>query len=1256
MISSTISPASRAASRRGGSDSKIFTLLLASFLFLSPILSGDEHNVRFEHILKENGLSNLSVSSIVQDERGFLWFGTQSGLNRYDGYEFKVYKKKPFDDNTLSHDLIQTLYMDKDAVLWVGTYNGLNRLNTLTGEITRYLHDPEDPRTLSDGVVVSIYRDSHNTLWVGTLEGLNRLEEETGDFTRFLHDPDNNESISNNTIRSIYEDPAGRLWLGTYGGLNRYDRGKDRFYSYRIDSGADGGLSSDFIMDIGQTEPGRLHIATWGGGGLFEFDIDRKEFSPRPLPDERSYVIHTQRGENLLVGSWGGGLSEVDPETGDLRAHYTSEQNDFSISHNIVYSLYRDDSGILWAGTNGGGINKMFEPENEFTYFGSNPEDSGSLSEGKVNALLVDSSGTLWVGVYNGGVNRYDAEKDRMVHYRADPEDPHSLSNDIVTDIFEDSSGRLWVCSNDGLNLYKPEEDHFEVFMKGDPPFEFEDNIVYKFVEDVDGSIWIGTYSEGLSRYDPEKGEVSYYRYSAQDPYSLSDNLVYDITIDSTGTLWVGTNSGLNRYDRKRDRFDRFYHDENDRSSLTSNTVHQLYEDSKGDIWIGTVSGGVLRFNREQEDFTFYMEEQGLPGNTVTGILEDYRGRLWVSTTDSLSIFDPREENFLIVDEDNGIWVEEFTRGHTRDADGRVYFGTTEGVYRIVPSDFKKNTHVPPVYLTSIRIFDKEMDVGKPLSEIDSIRIGHEDKYISFEFTALDYVSPDKNRYAYRLEGFDKEWIYSGNRRYAGYTNLPPGSYTFRVRASNNDGVWNEEGFSIALEVIPPPWRTGWAYAAYGLAAILLVSAVVVFFNREQRRKYEMKAQELERRRLAELEREIKERTKAQRETVEAKEEAERANRAKSDFIANISHEIRTPMNAIIGYTQLVEDEVKETSLLSFIRIIQRSGRQLLALINELLDLSVLEAGRLKVQLSPVDVSSLLEDTAAVYTEKAREKGIELSMTIAEGTPSKVVLDEMRIRQVLYNLIGNALKFTEKGYVRVLVSAQRVEDSGKEGGYAVEADHGLRYLYRFIVEDSGIGIPEKDREHIFDAFTQREGQDDHYGGTGLGLAISKRLVEAMGGVIRLESREGEGSRFTLEFASLPVVETGVSEKMPQARERSAAVEWRGKLRHGVEEAERKDSLEIDTAGDPGRIREALVELEGELNERWLSIAGTVFIDEWRHFGESLLELGEKYELPGLIRYARRILDNVRDFHIEELKRLVGMYPALILEYRRRVEI
>ncbi|MFO7850792.1 MAG: two-component regulator propeller domain-containing protein [Spirochaetia bacterium] len=1232
---------------------------------LSPV-HGDG-NVRFEHIKKEKGLSSLSVSSIVQDQRGFLWFGTQGGLNRYDGYEFKVYKNEPFNANSLSHDLIQTLYMDKDHTLWVGTYNGLNKLNTLTGDVRRYIHDPEDQSSLSGSVVVSVLRDSRGELWVGTLEGLNRLNEETGEFTRFLHDPDNPGSLSSNTVRDIYEDSSGRLWIATYDGLNRYHREENRFSAYRADC--------EFTMTLGQSRNGHLWVGTWGGAGLYDFDINSKSFTPYPLPDERAYSLETNGDGSLLVGTWGGGLVELDAQSGKVTSHHTSSNEDFNLSHDIVYSLHRDRAGILWAGTNGGGINKMVAPENEFTYYGSDPDDPDSLSKGKVNAVFVDDRDNLWVGMYNGGLNRYDAEGERMVHYRAHPETPSSLSNDIVTDIFQDSEGTLWICTNGGLNRYNYEEDDFEVFHKGDPPFYLQDDIVYKIIEDVDGFIWIGTYSSGLTRYNPRTGEVSHYRSNAEDPHSVSDNLIYDFLVDKEGLLWIATNNGLNRYDEERDRFITYFHDESDLNSLTSNTIREIFEDSDGRIWIGTVSGGLLRYHREEDNFSFFMEEQGLPDNSVFGILEDFRGRLWISTSDTLAIFTPGEERFQRVDEDNGIWAEEFTRGHARDTDGRVYFGTTKGLYRIEPRDFKRNTHVPPVYLTSFEIFGKEAELEKPLTEVESLSITHKDRYIAFEFAALDYVSPEKNRYAYRLEGFDNEWIESGNRRHAGYTNLPPGEYTFRVKASNNDNVWNEEGLSVGVRVIPPPWRTGWAYAGYVTAGILFIAGLTFLFNREQRRKYERHTQEIERKRLAELEVEIKEKTKAQREMLRAKEEAERANRAKSDFIGNMSHEIRTPMNAIIGYSQLIEDEVKEPTVISFLDIIQKNGRQLLELIDELLDLSVVEAGQLKVNPSEVDVPSLMEDTAAVYVGKAKEKNVELSVSVREGTPRKVFLDEMRIRQVLYNLIGNALKFTERGYVRVEASTEkcdslpeeeedlpgqkekRLEKSTEigEGGWS-------RYCYRFTVEDTGIGIPEEEKKRIFDAFTQKEGQSEIYGGTGLGLAISKRLVEAMGGVLKMRSSEGIGSIFIVEFPDLPAAETVSTQT---AAEETAAEETASpEIGSAGEASEKKDFGDEDSvdskelvkffvSGDEEDVRRALPQLEGELKDRWASISGTMFIEEWRTFARDLYSIGTENNLSGLREYAQEILDKIQDFEIEKLKELFYGYPSLLKEYKKR---
>ena len=1206
---------------------KSVVLVILCVLF-TPILHSQEH-VYFEHIDKSTGLSNLAVSDIVQDSRGFLWFGTQGGLNRYDGYEFRTYKKKPFDSNSLSHDLVQTLYMDKDDILWIGTYNGLNRFDLKSGEITRFEHVPGKADSLSNDVVVSILRDESGRLWVGTLDGLNVLNEDQGNFIRYFHDPEDPHSISNNAIRSIAQDSRGRVWFGTYGGLNLYRPSEDNFKVFTHSEDDPESIGNNNVMTIVQTEPHSLWLGTWGGGGLTRFNIEAETSTNYTLPDNRTYVLNAQKEGVLHIGTWGGGLIEFSIEDEEYN-HYTSHSYDSSsISHNIVYSLHYDDSGVLWIGTNGGGINKMKKPDNEFTYWQHNPEDPHSLSEGKVNAVLRDSKGVLWVGVYNGGLNRYDEEQDRMIRYRHNENDPKSLSNDIVTDLFEDSHGNIWVSTNAGLNRYNREKDNFERWFGPEDKTPLKDQIVYGVYEDNDGSLWIATYSGGLARYYPRTERMEYYQHTPYDPKSLSDNLIYDILIDIKGNLWIATNNGLNRFNREEKQFTRYYHDEDDSSTLTSNTIRELYEDSRGRLWMGTVSGGLNLYHPDSDSFTHFMQEDGLPSNTIYGILEDQQGRLWISTMDQLVVFDYEMSQFQVVDEDNGIWADEFSRGHFRDiAANELYFGTTEGLYLLKPGDFSRNEHVPPVHLTSFRVFDREVDFGQSLQLVDEIELSYEDKFIAFEFTALDYVNPKKNKYAYKLEGFDDQWIYPSTRRYASYTNLPPGDYTFMVKASNSDGIWNEEGVSIDLKVIPPLWRTNVAYILYVVLGIFLIYIVQLLINREQRRRFELQTQEIERQRLEQLESEIKERRRIEKQLIQAKEEAENANRIKSDFIANISHEIRTPMNAIIGYTQLIRKQSEDPTIHNFLDTIKRSGSQLLALINDLLDLSAMEVGMLKIHKSAMNLEELVRDIESMYGYRAGEKGLEFTVEIQQGTPVEVYGDSHRFRQILYNLVGNAVKFTEKGRVSLHIQGEKNDEDSAD--------------LRIFVVDSGIGIRPDEHERIFDAFTQQRGQEDRFRGTGLGLTITRRLAEAMDGTISVHSTSGEGSTFILRFPKIKIVSNGPAGiTQPRGEE--------------LQTADTEDVLNLDFSRSIYRKKDLLRRLEEPGKEKWAVISNSLFIDDIQEFSRFLQELGKAHQAEALQKYGRLIERNATILNLGALRLYLSHFPELIEKIRRAPE-
>lgn len=1064
-------------------SSRVGGALFCVCALFAAVPSGHAQEARFSRLSREDGLSNSSVSSIVQDSRGFLWFGTKNGLNRYDGYDFIVYSNDPFNENSLSHNLIQTIFRDSDDIVWIGTYRGLNRFDTRTKSFTRYTHDPGDPTSLSNDIVTAICRDAGGRLWVGTLDGLNVLDEPSGKFKRYRDAEDGLGALPNDTVRSLLRTKDGNLWVGTYGGLLRYEAASDSFSVFRsakTENEAER-LPSDNVMVMAEDAEGGLWAGCWGGG-LVRIDADRKRTSVWTFPDNRLYSLVVGYGDVVYAGTWGGGLVELSPDKGSFVVHRADGRRPYALSNDVVYSLFKDESGLLWVGTNGGGVHRLDRARDRFDLFVNDPLVPGSLSKGAVLAVLEDSRGRLWVGNYNGGLNRLDPGSSSFVHYRHDPKDRRSLANDIVNGLMEDDGGAVWAATNEGLCRYDEKADSFDRFDGPDPTY-------YALAKDSAGRHWYGYFRKGAERWDPKTGERLRFEYDPNDRNSLSDNLVYFVKEDSLGQVWLGTNGGLNRYVPEIGGFIRYKHEVSDRFSLPSDTLRCMLEDSKGRLWFGTAPGGLSRFDRETGKFTHFTKRDGLPDDSVVSILEDAYGRLWLGTNYGLCVFTPETRDVNVLDVRDGLQGPEFSIGHFKNERGELFFGGVDGLNRIRDAALRRNTHVPPVKLTSFKVFDKELSFGGEIADMTEVRLSRKESFISIEFSALDYTDPKSNRYAYMLEGFDKGWISAGSRRYASYTNLPGGNYVFRVKASNNNGVWNEDGVRLRIFVTPGFWVTPAAFVLYAAATLFIIAGIVGWASREQRLRLSV-AELAERRRIgAELR--------------EAKERAEAADKAKSEFLANLSHEIRTPMNAVLGYASILSEKMVDDPRRALVQVIDRSGRSLLALLNDALDLSRMDAGKVTRRRVPLRIWTLVSDLTEMFRLRIDEKGLSLRAFVDPAIPQVILCDESKLRQILVNLIGNAIKFTERGEVRVSLCAE-----GDPPALVIR------------VEDTGIGLNEEAMKRVFEPFYQDEQIGERYGGTGLGLTIVKRLAEELGGGASVESTLGQGSRFTVVVPGL----------------------------------------------------------------------------------------------------------------------------------------
>lgn len=1072
-------------------ENRVLLQVLLALVTLWALCAGTANalQMRFDRVQLDESLRDQGVGAIkaiTQDNTGFIWIGAEYGLVRYDGNQFTRYAANPGSPRALASNYINDLQLDLDGRMWVATEKGLHVYQPATDDFTILQPD----HTRGSLRVAAIAVDQQNNLILALDDGV-AVVPPTRDRIDLIDMPqlDYSNPVS---VQTVFVDRDNIIWLGTKGaGTATFDLQKQEFRFYRRYRNNPLTIISDNIVAINQDQQG-----------------------------------------NLWFGAYSGGLSRLQPGASFFRNYVYDPADPKSIADNAIWDIFTDTKGNVWIATDHGGLARYNSKTDGFDYVRHQAYNINSLSSNQVRALYEDMQGNLWVGLFPNGLNYYNRAGEQFVNYRHQPDNPGSISHSAVLSFFEDRRGILWVGTEEGLNAFDRDSGIFHRYLRDTHnPYALQANPILSLEEDRHGNLWAGTWSGGAHRMDAKTGQFRQYIFRERDPSSLSNNFVWAMTKDHRGRLWLGTEGGgLNLYEEETDSFRNFKHNANNPLSINSDFIWTMLTDSRGDIWIGTTAG-LSRFDPERmifENFTsatdqtksfpgervrsFLEDDQGriwigtqddgfyiydpntgtfahhgdktaLPALYVTGFVQDNSGTVWASTTNGLVEIDPQTMTMTPYNKSHGLVGNNFNReANFIDSDGTIYFGGTDGFSEFHPENLQRETRLLPMVITNFRIFNQPVPIGNEDSPLDKsiwltneLVLDHTHNMFSFEFSALEFRQGLHQEYAYKMEGFDQDWIYIGQERSATFTNLNPGRYTFKVKTGVNK-EWRDDIAQIKVTILPAPWKTPWAYTLY---VVLAVALMVLIAN--------TKIKQVELASEREINRELK-----------------NLNNIKDSFLANTSHELRTPLNGIIGIAENLSDHFAGTDdyAAHHLHLIASSGKRLANLINDILDYSKLANRNLELYQTPIDMRVITDTVFTLLAPLAANKPIQLINEFASDAPL-VMADENRLQQILINLVGNGIKYSDQGSVRV---GMTVKDA----------------IAEIYVADSGIGIAEEQTEKVFEAFSQIQSSNARqYGGTGLGLAITRQLVELHGGTIRVESAPGEGSRFifTLDLSN-----------------------------------------------------------------------------------------------------------------------------------------
>ena len=1085
---------------------KIFSItkcFLLFTLFICENLNAQKKPFNFKSYSFREGLSSGTVHSILKDSFGFLWFATDDGLNRFDGTNFKVYKHDPAKANGLKVNHITDLFESRDGSIWIGTnggglsyydknrdsifnytakgslqigaavtsvkggqdgniwvtsFGGLFEISLKNKELISGNKYSAIKKVLAGKISMSFLQDKKEQIWIGSANGLYLFNPATGNVKQFNHREGDDSSLPNDNVTTIMEDPKGNIWVGTSNGLSMLLPGSTQF---------------------------RNVLNTKG---------------PPLISSNRIYALAADDKNQLWIGT-DEGLDIMDLTTDSIVSYTPDIRNPRSISSRSIRSIFIDKKGIFWVGTFRGGVNKYDPNFNHFDLKEYNAFDPAGLRSPFVTSF-AEYQHNIFIGTDGGGLQFYDRNTDLLSHISLPMAKKKEQHHDLTILTLEMTrNNQLWVGTYlNGLYCYFPSTGTHKRYTKGAGTTDLNSNDIFCLKEDQHGNVWVGTNGGGINLIKPATNQIEKYISNPlrmNDPSRPASNYIRSLEEDRSGNIWIGTfGSGISVFDPLSQKFT-FYTKQ--KSGLPSDYVISIKEDSHGNIWIGTSGNGMGLLKKGRERFESITEKDGLANGTIHKIIEDAFGKLWISTNSGLSCYDPATGKIKNYTNHNGLQAGAFTTGAgLKLSDGALFFGGHHGFNYFNPSQLKANKNIPEIVFTEFKIDNQLVSpsesgpIHQSILMAEEIHLKHK-QWFSIAFEALDFTVPEANQYEYKLEGFDKKWLRAGKEHSAYYANIAPGEYVFNVRASNNDGVWNQKGRSIKVVVSPPFWRTNVAYLTY----ILLFGGLLFYIRSIGIKKLQLRfALEQERQEAKQL---------IERERKEA-EYLHKLDRMKIKFLTNLSHEFRTPISLIVGPVENLIGQIKEEAPLNYLNLIKRNTKRLLNLVNQLLDFRKMEEQELKLQCSEGDIVFFMRDVCDSFNEVAQRKKIDFSFNTAL-TVLPVVFDHDKIERILFNILSNAFKFTpENGDIAVNLS--EVEETEAQGYKSICVS----------IKDSGIGIPKDVETRIFESFFQHDtGSEILKQGTGIGLSITKEFVKMHGGSIWVNSKVGEGSTFSFQL-------------------------------------------------------------------------------------------------------------------------------------------